>query len=140
MSSKNLINKILEAPVGHVISVLNEILEGKIELEIIEQNSVSQNHFVRKIAINVNGFPVIRGYVKFDSSVFPKSIMEDLLRKKLGIGEILIKHNIKSVRNIINLNINPQKTKADREYEIITNGVIWFTIKEEIRLTNINSN
>ena len=38
--SEDLLNQILEAPVGKVITVLGEILDCDIKLEVIEQNTV----------------------------------------------------------------------------------------------------
>jgi chorismate-pyruvate lyase len=134
---EDLLNKILDAPVGQVVAVLEEFLNGDIKLEVIEQNAVSSDQFVRKVSITAQGFPVINANVKFDSTVLPEFIMTDLLRKKLGIGEILNVNNIKATRKIIT--INQDEDTASREYQIIHNGIIWFTIIEEIRLGNLGS-
>ena len=138
--SEDLLNRILDAPVGKVITVLEEILDCNIKLEVIEQNSVAPNQFVRKIAITAQELPVIKANVKFDSTVLPEFIMADLLKKKHGIGDILNANDISATRNVIALNRNPDENKASREYEIIHNGIVWFTILEEIRLGNLGSN
>ena len=46
-------------------------------------------------------------------------------------------NNIKPTRKIIT--INQDEDTASREYQIIHNGIIWFTIIEEIRLGNLGS-
>ena len=135
---EDLLNKILDAPVGQVVAVLEKFLNGDIKLEVIEQNAVSSDQFVRKVSITAQGFPVINANVKFDSTVLPEFIMTDLLRKKLGIGAILNVNNIKATRKIITINQN--EDSASREYQIIHNGIIWFTIIEEIKLGNLGSN
>jgi len=137
--SEDLLNKILDAPVGKVITVLGEILDCNIKLEVIEQNTVSSNQFVRKVSITAQEFPVIKADVKFDSTVLPKLIMTELLKKKQGVGEILNTNNINATRNVLSLNHIPDENRASREYEIIHDGVIWFTIFEEIRLDNLGS-
>ena len=134
---EDLLNKILDAPVGQVVDVLEEFLNCDIKLEVIEQNAVSSSQFVRKVSIIAQGFPVINANVKFDSTVLPEFIMTDLLRKKRGIGKILNVNNIKPTRKIIT--INQDEDTASREYQIIHNGIIWFTIIEEIRLGNLGS-
>ena len=139
ISSKDLVNKILDAPVGQVVTVLGETLNCNIQLKVIEQNSVAPNQFVRKVSIIAQGFPVIKANVKFDSTVLPEFIMADLLKKKRGIGTILNVNNINATRNIIALNRNPVENKVSREYEIVQNGIVWFTIMEEIRLGNLGS-
>ena len=137
--SEDLLNKILDATVGKVISVLRDIHDCDIKLEVIEQNTVLPNQFVRKVSITAHGFPVIKANVKFDSTVLPEVIMAELLKKKQGVGDILNANNINTTRNIISLNRNHDKNKVTREYEIIHNGIIWFTIIEEIRLDNLGS-
>ena len=134
---EDLLNKILDAPVGQVVAVLEEFLNGDIKLEVIEQNAVSSDQFVRKVSITAQGFPVINANVKFDSTVLPEFIMTDLLRKKLGIGEILNVNNIKTTRKMLSL--TQDENSASREYQIIHNEVVWFTIIEEIKLGSLGS-
>ncbi|MEX0863061.1 hypothetical protein [Nitrosopumilus sp.] len=139
ISSEDLLNKILDAPVGQVVTVLGEILDCSIKLKVIEQNTVAPNQFVRKVSITANELPVIKANVKFDSTVLPEFIMADLLKKKRGVGTILNVNGINVVRNIISLNRNPDENKVSREYEITHNGIVWFTILEEIRLDSLDS-
>ena len=81
---KNLLNKILDAPVGQVEMILGEALNCKIKLQVIEQNKNSSGQFVRNISIMVEEFPVIKANVKFDSTVLPELIVTELLKKKRG--------------------------------------------------------
>ncbi len=138
--SEDLLDKILDAPVGKVITVLRDNLDDNIKLEVIEQNAVTSNQFVRKVSITAQGFPVIKANVKFDSTGLPELILADLLKKKQGVGDILNANKINATRKIISLNRNQDENKVTREYEIIHNGIIWFTIIEEIRLVNLGSN
>ncbi|MDF2421993.1 MAG: hypothetical protein OPY06_03185 [Nitrosopumilus sp.] len=138
--SEDLLNRILDAPVGKVVSVLRDTHDGNIKLEVIEQNTVLPNQFVRKVSITAGGFPVIKAIVKFDSTILPEVIMAELLKKKQGVGDILNVNNINATRNGISLNRNHDENKVTREYEIIYNGIVWFTIIEEIRLDNLGSN
>ena len=137
--SEDLLNKILDAPVGNVITVLEDILDCNINLQVIEQSTIAPNQFVRKVSITVQGLPVIKANVKFDSTVLPELIMSELLKKKHGIGYILNENSIDVTRNIISLNRNSDENEVSREYEIIHNGIVWFTILEEIRLGNLGS-
>ncbi len=139
MSTENLLEKILSAPVGKVVDVLSEILNSDIKLLTIEQNTVSPHKFERKVTISSDELPVIKAQVKFDSTVLPKVILDELLKKKQGIGSILTENNIKATRKVISLNYNPDEKKATREYEIIIDGTVWFTILEEIRLENLGT-
>ena len=134
---EDLLNKILDAPVGQVVTVLGEALNCNIKLQVIEQNKNSSDQFVRNISITAQEFPVIKANAKFDSTVLPEFIMTDLLRKKLGIGEILNVNNIKTTRKMLSL--NQDEDTASREYQIIHNEVVWFTIIEEIKLGSLGS-
>ena len=136
--TNDLLNKILDAPVGQVVAGLGEVLNCNIKLQVIEQNTISPNQFVRNISITAQEFPVIKANVKFDSTVLPELIMIDLLKKKRGVGTILNVNNIKTIRKILSL--NQDENSASREYQIIHDGIVWFTIIEEIKLGSFGSN
>ena len=93
---------------------------------------------MRNISITAQEFPVIKANVKFDSTVLPELIMTDLLKKKRGVGTILNVNNIKTIRKILSL--NQDENSASREYQIIHDGIVWFTIIEEIKLGSFGSN
>lgn len=69
--------------------VLEKILNYIIDLKVIEQNAITTHQFVRKVTINANGLPIFKSRVKFDFTVSPESIMDELLKKKLGVGTIV---------------------------------------------------
>ena len=133
-----MLNKILDAPVGQVVIILGEALNCNIKLQVIEQNKNSSGQFVRNISIMAQEFPVIKANVKFDSTVLPEIIITDLLKKKQGIGTILNTNNIKATRKMLSL--NQDENSALREYQIIHNDVVWFTIIEQIKLGSLSSN
>ena len=135
---EDLLNKILDAPVGQVVIILGKALNCNIKLQVIEQNKNSSGQFVRNISIRAQGFPVIKANVKFDSTILPEIIITDLLKKKQGIGTILNTNNIKATRKMLSL--NQDENSALREYQIIHNDVVWFTIIEQIKLGSLSSN
>ncbi|HUT06167.1 MAG TPA: hypothetical protein VMW74_05715 [Nitrosopumilaceae archaeon] len=139
MRGENLLNKVLAAPVGQVVDVLSEILNSDIKLQIIEQKIVSPHKFERKVIISSNKFPVIKALAKFDSTILPKFIFDELLKKNQGIGAILTQNNIVVSRNILSVNHDLDENKVTREYEIVNNGFLWFTILEEIKLDNLSA-
>ena len=134
---EDLLNKILDAPVGQVVTVLGEVLNCNIKLRVVEQNKNSSGQFVRNILISAQEFPVIKANAKFDSAVLPEVIITDLLKKKRGIGTILNMNNIKATRKMLSL--TQDENSASREYQIIHNEVVWFTIIEEIKLGSLGS-
>ena len=133
----DLLNKILDAPVGQVVTILGQVLNCNIKLQVIEQNKNSSGQFVRNISISAQEFPVIKANVKFDSAVLPELIITDLLKKKHGIGTILNMNNIKATRKMLSL--TQDENSASREYQIIHNEVVWFTIIEKIKLGSLGS-
>ncbi len=134
-----LLQKILDAPVGKVENTIREVLNCDVHLDIIEQNQESGSNFVRKIMITAKDFPVVRATVSFDSDVIPVKIVEELLRKKEGIGTILTRNNVKTERKIISLNFENDNKKVIRKYQIVNENTVWFEISEEIRLDLINT-
>jgi chorismate-pyruvate lyase len=134
-----LLQKILDAPVGKVENTIKELLNCDVHLDIIEQNQESGSNFVRKITITAKDFPVVTATVNFDSEVIPVKILEELLRKKEGIGTILTRNNIQPERKVISLNFENDNKKVIRKYQLVTEHTVWFEISEEIRLDLINT-
>ncbi|MBA0908256.1 MAG: hypothetical protein ITD33_04070 [Nitrosarchaeum sp.] len=137
---KDMLKKILDAPVCQVAKILGEILQSKIELKVIDQITTLNNQNERNVEIIANGLPIIKAFVKFDSSILPKVILREILMKKYGIGTILNKNNIIVTRNIISLKNDLENKIVSRKYEINHNGTTWFTIVEKIILDNFYSN
>lgn len=137
---KDTLKKILDAPVCQVAKILGEILQSKIELKVIDQITTLNNQNERNVEIIANGLPIIKAFVKFDSSILPKVILREILMKKYGIGTILNKNNIIVTRNIISLKNDLENKIVSRKYEINHNGTTWFTIVEKIILDNFYSN
>ena len=134
-----LLQKILDAPVGTVENTIREALNCDVHLDIIEQNQESGSNLVRKIVITAKDFPVVRATVNFDSDVIPEKIVEELLRKKEGIGTMLTRNNIKAERKIISINFENDNKKVIRKYQIVIANTLWFDISEEIRLDLVNT-
>lgn len=134
-----LFQKILDAPVGKVENTIREVLDCNVHLDIIEQNQKLGSNFVRKITITAKDFPVVRATVNFNSDVIPEKIVEELLRKKEGIGTILTRNNIKTERKVISFNFENDNKKVIRKYQIVNENTVWFEISEEIRLDFVNT-
>lgn len=137
-SKNNLLEKILDASLGEVVTILEKYLDDKISLELIEQNtSQPGNKFYRKIIVTAGGLPLIRAVIKFDKKFLPSYIVRDLLQKQMKVGSILQRHGIQNEKNTVFL--RQDENKVFRIYEIKNNNKIWFEIHEEIMLNHLNS-
>ena len=133
------LKKILEAPLGQIVTVLGENLNCKVSLDLIEQNTPKPGtKFERKIVVSADELPIIRAIIKFDRNVLPRSIVDDLLQKRRLIGTILNKNSIPNERNLISLNLDQDGKKIHRVYEIRSNGNVLFEISEEIKLDHLD--
>ncbi len=126
--------QLLDAPVGYVEQTISEIIGKPVYLKVIEQNSISGTKYVRKVVIGHDKFPILRANVKFDSKNIPKTIMASLLQKKDSIGKILRNNKADVQRKLTLINLDKIKNTATREYEILSNDLVWFEVSEEIRL------
>jgi len=125
---------LLDAPVGYMEQTISMIIKKPVYLKVVEQNSVSETKYVRKVIIGHNQFPLLRAIVKFDSKNLPQEIMSGLLQKKESIGNILRKNNIIAQRRIVSIDFDPYRRTVTRDYDILYNDLIWFQISEEVRL------
>jgi len=125
---------LLEAPVGFVEQTISEIIQKPVYLKVVEQNSVLETKYVRKIVIGHGQFPILRAVVKFDSKNILPTVMAALLQKTDSIGKILQNNNIRAQRRSVNVKFDPNRKTVTRGYEILHNGSVWFQISEDIRL------
>ena len=133
-----LLEKILNAPLGKVVTVLEEHLNCKIFLDLIEQNTPKPGtKFDRKITVSAGRFPLIRAVIKFDRKTLPPFIVKDLLQKQKKIGMILQRYGVPNEKNIVFL--RQDEKRIFRIYEIRNNNKVWFEISEEIRLDHLSS-
>lgn len=135
-----LLKKILEAHLGQVVTVLGENLKCKINLDLIEQITPKPGtEFERKIVVSADELPIIRAIIKFDRSVLPHSIVNDLLQKRSLIGTILNRHGIQNKKNVISFDLDKDRKKINRVYEIRNNGNVLFVVSEEIKLDHLDT-
>ena len=133
-----LLEKILNASLGEVVTVLEESLNCKISLDLIEQNTPKPGtKFERKITISAGELPIIRTVIKFDKKILPPFIVKDLLQKQKKVGTILQRYNLPNKKNVLFL--RQDEKKIFRIYEIKNNDIVWFEISEEIRLDQLSS-
>ena len=134
----SLLEKILNASLGEVVTVLEESLNCKISLDLIEQNTPKPGtKFERKITISAGELPLIRAVIKFDRNILPPFIVKDLLQKQKKIGTILQIHGIQNEKNIVFM--RQDEKRIFRIYEIKDKDKVLFEISEEIRLDHLSS-
>jgi len=135
----SLIEEILDAPLGHVITALGNYLNCKIKLDLIEQNSSNPGStFERKITITANHFPLIKAVIKFDKNILPKYVVRQLLQKRKLVGTIMNLYEIPNKKDIVFLNVEKGK-KITRIYQIKFDNNVFFEVSEEIRLDCIDT-
>ncbi len=133
------LKKILDAPLGQVVTVLGENLNCKICIDLIEQNTPKPGtKFVRKIVVSADGLPIIRAMIKFDRTQLPDSIVNELLQKRSLVGTILNRYSILNNKKVISINFDKDGKKLYRIYEIQSHGRVLFEIDEEIKLDHLD--
>lgn len=111
-----------------------DILKRNVSFSVIEQTPIGRTEYLRKIVIAADQFPIVSATVRFDSKAIPEYVLDELLRKREGIGTILQKHHIMAHRQSITITISADGKKITRNYEVVQNASVWFRISEEIRL------
>jgi chorismate-pyruvate lyase len=125
---------LLDVPLGFVEQTISEIIKKPVYLKVIEQNSIFETNYVRKVIIGHDQFPILSAVVRFNSKNLTKEVMTGLLQKKESIGNILRKTNTKAERGSVDIKFDPDKKSMTRNYDILYHGSIWFRVSEVIRL------
>lgn len=138
--SDHLLKEILDAPFGHVVTVLGENLNCEITLDLIEQNTPKPGtKFERKVIVSANGLPIIRAIIRFDKQALPQKLIPELLKKKKFIGTLLNLNGIPTKKTITSLFFDKGGNSLFRVYEIRNGKKILFEVSEEIKITHLNS-
>ncbi|QLH11097.1 hypothetical protein [Nitrosarchaeum sp. AC2] len=133
------LKKILDAPLGQVVTVLGENLNCKICIDLIEQNTPKPGtKFERKIVVSADGLPIIRAIIKFDRNQLPDLVVNELLQKRSLVGTILNRYSILNDKKVISANFDKSGKIFYRVYEIQSHGKILFEIEEEIKLDHLD--
>jgi len=133
------LKKILDAPLGQVVTVLGENLNCKICIDLIEQNTPKPGtKFERKIVVSTDGLPIIRAIIKFDRNQLPDLVVNELLQKRSLVGTILNRYSILNDKKVISANFDKSGKIFYRVYEIQSHGKILFEIEEEIKLDHLD--
>jgi len=133
------LKKILDAPLGQVVTVLGENLNCKICINLIEQNTPKPGtKFERKIVVSADELPIIRAIIKFDRNQLPRLVVNELLQKRSLVGTILNRYSILNDKKVISANFDKNRKKFYRIYEIQSHGRILFEINEEIKLDHLD--
>ncbi len=136
----SLLDKILDAPLGQVVTVLGENLNCSVVLDIIEQNTPKPGtEFERKIIVSANDLPIIRATIQFDKNKLPETLVQELLKKRKMIGTLLNRNEIPNKKKIISLNLDREGKSLFRVYDIQNNDQSIFKISEEIKIDHLNS-
>lgn len=133
------LKKILDAPLGQVVTVLGENLNCKICIDLIEQNTPKPGtKFERKIVVSADELPIIRAIIKFDRSQLPDSVVNELLQKRSLVGTILNRYSITNNKKVFSTNFDKNGKKFHRIYEIQSHGKVLFEIDEELKLDHLD--
>lgn len=133
LTDETIVKEILDAPIGHVVTVLSNYFDCKIKLDLIEQNTPKPgSEFERKVTITMNGIPVVRAAIRFDKKILPENVLTQLLQKKRIVGTILNLNGIPNERKTVFLERN--KKRIVRKYQIKFDKHVFFEVTEEIRL------
>jgi chorismate-pyruvate lyase len=103
------------------------VLQGRpIKVEVTYNSNKARRTNLRD---SVTGEVLIVAQTEINTAV-PPQIMQELADAKLGIGEILTKHQIETRREILRIGYEPKLKAFYREYDIIVGGKVWFRIME----------
>ena len=127
--------KILLSEIGTVEMMLSIIADSPINVEVINQLDHTNGIIEREVWLkdkNDNKLLFARSY--YNTTMLPQTIASDLLSGRGGIGSILMRYQIETYRKIIKLGFNSDKNTIFREYQIVHDKDVWFTIYEEFNL------
>jgi chorismate-pyruvate lyase len=123
--------KILLAETGTVEQILSILTNSETEVNILKQTE-DRELIIRDVCIvsKKDGETLVNAQSRFFLANLPKEIINQVRRKYLGIGNIIIDHELETFRKIIKIGYNSKSDSIFRVYHIIHHGKVAIQIRE----------
>ena len=123
--------KILLAETGTVEQILSILTNSETEVNILKQTE-DRELIIRDVCIvsKKDGETLVNARSRFFLANLPRDIINQVRRKNLGIGNIIIGHELETFRKIIKIGYNSKSDSIFRVYHIIHRGKVAIQIRE----------
>jgi chorismate-pyruvate lyase len=123
--------KILLAETGTVEQILSILTNSETEVNILKQTE-NRELIIRDVCIvsKKDGETLVNAQSRFFLANLPKEIINQVRRKNLGIGNIIIDHELETFRKIIKIGYKSKSDSIFRVYHIIHRGKVAIQIRE----------
>ena len=123
--------KILLAETGTVEQILSILTNSETEVNILKQTE-DRELIIRDVCIvsKKDGKTLVNAQSCFFLANLPRDIINQVRRKNLGIGNIIIDHELETFRKIIKIGYNSKSDSIFRVYHIIHRGKVAIQIRE----------
>jgi chorismate-pyruvate lyase len=123
--------KILLAETGTVEQILSILTNSETIVNVLKQTE-NRELILRDVCIasKKTGETLVKARSRFFLANMPGNIINQIKRKNLGIGNIIIRHELETFRKIIKIGYNSKSNSIFRVYHIIHRGKVAIEIKE----------
>lgn len=127
--------KILLAETGTVEQILSILTNSETVVNVI--NQTEDGELILRDASIVSkktGETLVNAKSRFFLANLPRNIIDQIRRKNLGIGNIIIGYELETFRKIIKIGYNSKSNSTFRMYHIIHHGKVAIEIREYFTL------
>lgn len=124
--------KIVLAEIGTIEQVLSILLDSPITVTVKKQTE-KRNVIERRVVLGTEtGSDIIHATTQVTTKGLPDKVVDDIRRRRLGIGTIITKHGLETFRRVVEVGYDSKKKMLYRVYEILYMGEPKFRIREEL--------
>jgi chorismate-pyruvate lyase len=126
--------KLLLSEVGTLERTLSIITNSPIRVELIKQQHDPTNYstVIREVWLkDITGRKLVYAKTIYNTKYLPLDVTNDLLLERMGIGSVIIKHNIETYRRIKKIGYDRAMRELFRVYQIMIDGDAVFEISEK---------
>jgi chorismate-pyruvate lyase len=123
--------RILLAETGTVEQILSILTNSETGVSILKQTE-DRELIIRDVCIvsKKDGETLVNARSRFFLANLPRDIINQVRRKNLGIGNIIVGHELETFRKIIKIGYNSKSDSIFRVYHIIHRGKVAIQIRE----------
>ncbi|MGC1931288.1 MAG: hypothetical protein WA667_20145 [Candidatus Nitrosopolaris sp.] len=123
--------KILLAETGTVEQILSILTNSETVVNVLKQTEDGELILRNaRIVSKKTGETLVNAKSRFFLANLPRKIIYQIRRKNLGIGNIIIGHELETFRKIIKIGYNSKSNSTFRIYHIIHHGKVAIEIRE----------
>ena len=126
--------KLLLSEIGTVEQLLSILVDSPITVDLVRLDE-RDDKIIRYVVLrDAERKPLLLATTRYERNLLPAQLYDDLKSGRLGIGSAIMHYGLETRRRIIKIGYDEKTKQLFREYEIIKEKTVIFSIREDFSI------